>query len=44
MGGGSIQLPAGNYTLKAASGTIVPDAAFESPVYGGVKRVCHCCR
>ena len=33
-GGGSIQLPAGNYTFKAASGTIVPDAAFESPVYG----------
>lgn len=31
---GNIQLPAGKYTLKVQSETTIPDAEFESPIYG----------
>ena len=34
---GSIQLPAGKYTLTAQSATEIPDAEFENPVYGATK-------
>lgn len=34
---GSIQLPAGQYTLTAQSATAIPDAGFECPVYGTTK-------
>ena len=34
---GSIQLPAGKYTLTAQSATTIPDADFECPVYGASK-------
>lgn len=34
---GSIQLPAGKYTLTAQSATEIPDAEFENPIYGTTK-------